>query len=70
MAKQAGWQSIENLLSYIDDFLNPVRRRYFGISPNKEFKGLNIDRNHRLVALDKVHRKLRDMVDELLKPPL
>lgn len=68
VASQAGWESIEDLLSYIDDFLKPVYRRYFGISPKKEFQGLNIDRNHKLVALAGVHRGLRGMVGELLKP--
>ena len=70
LARQAGWESAEDLLSYIDDFLNPVHRRYFGISPTKEFQGLNIDGKHKLVALGGVHRKLRGLVDELIKPPL
>lgn len=69
-AKHAGWESVGDLLSYIDDFLNPVHRRYFGISPKKEFQGLNIDGKHRLAALSGVHRQLRGMVDVLLKPPL
>lgn len=70
VVKQAGWESIEDFLSYTDDFLNPVYRRYFGISPKKEFQGLNIDGNHKLVAIGRVHRQLRSTVDELLKPPL
>ena len=39
LAKQAGWESTDDLLSYIDDFLRPVDRRYFGISPGRSFRG-------------------------------
>lgn len=70
LAKQAGWESAEELVSYIDDFLSPVHRKYFGISPTKEFQGINVDGKHKLVALGRVHRKLRGMVDELIKSPL
>lgn len=69
LVENAGWDSMGSFLSYIDDFLRPVHRRYFGISPQKEFLGLNITKNHRLVALSRVHKELCKIAFRLLKPP-
>lgn len=69
-ATEAGWNSAEDLLSYVDDFLDPVRRRYHGINPAKEFEGLNIDGIHKLGALSEVYRKMRETVDHLIRPSI
>lgn len=55
ISKYAGWDSVSDLISYIDDYLNLDHRRYFGLNKTLEFEALNISRDHRLSDLRTVH---------------
>ena len=61
-----GWKSTNDIIDYVDNYLNPVHRRYFGINTNKKYDGLNILKDDRLISLEKVHHSLCQVVERLL----
>lgn len=63
-----GWGSIDDFVDYVDEYLNQSHRRYFGISPSKEFEGLNIKQDGKINALANVHEGIARVAYQLLKP--
>ncbi len=66
IVRDNGWQSAAEFVNYVDDYLSPVHRRYFGISTDKTFRGLNTQKDQRLTLLANVHQGLCDEVSKLL----
>ena len=66
IVEEYGWNSIDDFVDYIDNYINPVHRRYFGIDTGKSFRGLNIREDHRLTSLARVHHSLCEVVGSLL----
>ncbi len=66
IVEEHGWNSTDEFVDYIDNYINPVNRRYFGIDTGKSFKGLNISKDHRLTSLARVHHSLCEVVGSLL----
>ena len=64
-----GWKSANDIIDYVDDYLNPVHRRYFGINTDRKYAGLNILKDNRLISLAKVHYSLCQVVQQLLIRP-
>lgn len=61
-----GWESTNDFIEYVDDYLDPVNRRYYGISTDGTYRGLNILKDDRLAWLANVHQELCQVVGRLL----
>ena len=66
IVEENGWNSTDDFVDYIDNYISPVHRRYFGIDTGKSFTGLNIWKDHRLTSLARVHHSLCEVVGSLL----
>ena len=65
---EAGWLSVDEFLQFVDEYLDPVHRRYFGVNLKKEFRGLNIRvANNKIHSLLEVHQRLRELIAPMLK---
>ena len=70
--QDSGWTDGGILATYIDDVLNHVERRYFGVDKQGKSAVLNIPMQNRIRDLRKVQRQLGEKIgDELssLEPP-
>ena len=65
---EAGWRSANEFLNYVDKYLDPVNRRYFGVNLKKEFRGLNINiADNRIDAVREVHQRLHEIMKPMLR---
>ena len=62
-----GWLSADDFIDYVDHYLDPVHRRYFGVSTSREFKGLNIGRDDKLNSLANAHQGIQLLVSQYLE---
>ncbi len=62
-----GWLSADDFVDYVDHYLDPVHRRYFGVSTSREFKGLNIKRDDKINALANVHQGIQCLISNCLE---
>ena len=64
----AGWLSADEFVEYVDGYLDPVKRRYFGINLEKEFQGLNVNiADNKINSLLEVHQRLRELIVSMLE---
>ena len=70
VAMHNGWTSADDLVDYVDTYLKPVNRRYFGISTRKSFTGLHIKKDARIYALANVHQSICKEISVRLKSPI
>ena len=61
-----GWGTANDFVEYVDDYLNPVHRRYFGISTDGRYMGLNILKDDKWMSLANTHHELCQLVDQFL----
>lgn len=62
-----GWLSADDLVDYVDRYVDPVNRRYFGVSTRKDFKSLNIRRDDKIDSLSNVHQGICEEISRYLK---
>ena len=66
ISKCNGWESANAFVEYVDNYLAPASRRYLGISTKGQFRELNINSNHKLSPLNKVHQNICQLLDQHL----
>lgn len=65
-----GWLSADELVDYADSYLEPVNRRYFGVSTGKEFGSLRIRQDDKITALANAHQGICEEISRYLKSPI